>query len=188
MLPSDRPTVAKLDFKFEDVLKLDFKNVYCTSMSVRRGRGSGPVGHDYFWNKVEVVLEAIEVQCQAKSHTLSTCAACAACKQGVLMLSRLLSSPGMSSTRRWLSSLPALAVDTWRNPAAILHGINDLRFEDFPLPAQLQHDSVRVQMKSVGICGSDVAFLKKVRSEIRTLLACCSAAFGYVCKTNLSMP
>lgn len=87
------------------------------------------------------------------------------------MLSRLLPSPGLSATRRWFSSLPALAVDAWRNPAAILHGIDDLRFEDFPLPAQLQQGSVRVQMKSVGICGSDVAFLKKVRSETCTLLA-----------------
>ena len=70
--------------------------------------------------------------------------------------------------RRWFSSLPAVAdvTDTWRNPAAVLHGVDDLRFEDFALPAQVQDGAVRVQMKSVGICGSDVAFLKKVRSDL----------------------
>lgn len=85
------------------------------------------------------------------------------------MLSRLVSKLKPVETRRWFSSMPAVAdvVDTWSNPAAVLHGINDLRFEEFALPAQVKHGSVRVQMKSVGICGSDVAFLKKVRSTIK---------------------
>lgn len=87
------------------------------------------------------------------------------------MLSRVLSGPGSSLARRWFSSLPAVedVIDTWRNPAAVLHGINDLRYENFPLPSQLQAGAVRVKMKSVGICGSDVAFLKKVRSALCTI-------------------
>lgn len=70
--------------------------------------------------------------------------------------------------QRWFSSVPAVAdvVDTWRNPAAVLHGINDLRVEDVPLPKQIASGSVRVQMRSVGICGSDVHFMKKVRSAV----------------------
>ena len=92
-------------------------------------------------------------------------------RASALMLSRLLSSPGSSLARRWCSSLPAVAdvTDTWRNPAAVLHGVDDLRFENFPLPSQLQPGAVRVQMKSVGICGSDVAFLKKVRRDLCTI-------------------
>ncbi len=73
---------------------------------------------------------------------------------------------GRTALQRSLSSMPAVAdvVDTWRNPAAIMHGINDLRFEDFPLAANVAYGLVRVQMKSVGICGSDVHFLQKVRN------------------------
>ena len=75
-----------------------------------------------------------------------------------------------SSLKTWrrlfrsYSSAPAVAeaADSWANPAAVLHGIDDLRFEDVPLPAQVSTHSVRVQMRSVGICGSDVHFWKKV--------------------------
>lgn len=70
----------------------------------------------------------------------------------------------VSSNLQGYSSAPALVdvVDSWRNPAAVLHGINDLRFEDTPLPQQLSGHGVRVQMRSVGICGSDVHLLKQV--------------------------
>ena len=73
-----------------------------------------------------------------------------------------------TALQRWFTSVPAVAdiVDTWRNPAAVLHGINDLRVEDVPLPIQVAGGSVRVQMKSVGICGSDVHFVKKVRNAV----------------------
>ena len=77
-----------------------------------------------------------------------------------------------ATTRGWTvsvnlhgySSAPALVdvVDSWRNPAAVLHGIDDLRFEDVPLPQQLSGHDVRVRMRSVGICGSDVHLLKQV--------------------------
>lgn len=53
--------------------------------------------------------------------------------------------------------------DSWRNPAAVLHGIDDIRFQDMPLPDQVADGHVRVQMRAVGICGSDVHYYKKVR-------------------------
>lgn len=51
----------------------------------------------------------------------------------------------------------------WHNPAAVLYGVDDLRFEDFPLPPEPPPGCVRVDMKAVGICGSDVHYLKKGR-------------------------
>ena len=50
----------------------------------------------------------------------------------------------------------------WRSPAAVLHGVNDLRFEDVAMPERVADGSCRVEMKAVGICGSDVHFWKKV--------------------------
>lgn len=86
----------------------------------------------------------------------------------VNMLARLR----YATTRGWTvavnlqgySSAPALkdVADSWRNPAAVLHGIDDLRFEDLPLPQDVSGQLVRVQMRSVGICGSDVHLLKQV--------------------------
>lgn len=66
---------------------------------------------------------------------------------------------------RSFSSEPAGAgiPDSWRNPAAVLHGIDDIRFQDMPLPDQVADGHVRVQMRAVGICGSDVHYYKKVR-------------------------
>ncbi len=50
------------------------------------------------------------------------------------------------------------------NAAAVLHGINDLRFEEAPpLPQTVAPGAVRVGIKSVGICRSDVHYLQKVR-------------------------
>ena len=51
----------------------------------------------------------------------------------------------------------------WRNPAAVLHGIDDLRFEDVPLPDKVADGHVRVAVRALGICGSDVHYYKKVR-------------------------
>lgn len=45
------------------------------------------------------------------------------------------------------------------NMAAWLYGVNDLRILPYKLPALGPHD-VRVSMKAVGICGSDVHYLK----------------------------
>jgi L-iditol 2-dehydrogenase len=49
------------------------------------------------------------------------------------------------------------------NYAAVLHGINDMRFEEFPLPATLREAHVRIEIKAVGICGSDVHYWKRGR-------------------------
>ena len=77
----------------------------------------------------------------------------------------------MSVNLQGYSSAPALqdVVDSWRNPAAVLHGIDDLRFEDLPLPHQVSGHYVRVQMRSVGICGSDVHFVKQVPISAKLL-------------------
>lgn len=47
------------------------------------------------------------------------------------------------------------------NDAAVLYGIDDLRFESFPLNNTVAPGHVRVAIKAVGICGSDVHYLKK---------------------------
>ena len=39
--------------------------------------------------------------------------------------------------------------------AAVLHGIDDLRYEDVPVPELGDHD-VLVKIKACGICGSDL--------------------------------
>jgi L-iditol 2-dehydrogenase len=48
------------------------------------------------------------------------------------------------------------------NMAAWLIGVDNLKIQPFNLPALGPHD-VRVAMKAVGICGSDVHYLKKMR-------------------------
>ena len=72
--------------------------------------------------------------------------------------------PSTRLALRAFSSAPAAAEisDSWRNPAAVLHGIDDIRFEDMPLPDKVADGHVRVQMRAVGICGSDVHYYKKV--------------------------
>ena len=48
------------------------------------------------------------------------------------------------------------------NPAAILYGVMDMRYEHHPVPAAIPAGHVRVLMRAVGICGSDVHFYQKV--------------------------
>lgn len=43
------------------------------------------------------------------------------------------------------------------NRGVVLYGVHDLRVEDLPIP-ELRRDQVLVEMKVVGICGSDVHF------------------------------
>lgn len=52
------------------------------------------------------------------------------------------------------------------NYAAVLHGVNDMRFEEFPLASTLKEGSVRIEIKAVGICGSDVHYWKRVGPRI----------------------
>ncbi len=96
-------------------------------------------------------------------HSLTSC-------MRTMMHSKLASSlePAGRSIRHLFSSNHAAAdiLDSWRNPAAVLHGANDLRLEDMPLPDQVAEGSVRVQMRSVGICGSDVHFMKHLSQQV----------------------
>lgn len=48
------------------------------------------------------------------------------------------------------------------NLAAVLHGIGDLRIEEHPLPVPGPHEVV-VEVRSVGICGSDVHYFEHGR-------------------------
>lgn len=48
------------------------------------------------------------------------------------------------------------------NCAALLHGPNDLRFGPAPKLAALEPGKVRLEVKTVGICGTDVHLFKKV--------------------------
>lgn len=50
------------------------------------------------------------------------------------------------------------------NLAVWVCGINDLRLLPYKVPDQLGSDNVRVEIKAVGICGSDVHYVKKLRN------------------------
>lgn len=63
---------------------------------------------------------------------------------------------------------------TQPNYAAVLHGINDMRYEEFPLPSTLKEGTVRIEVKAVGICGSDVHYWKRVRPWLQSRLIGCS--------------
>lgn len=77
-----------------------------------------------------------------------------------LVLSWHRSALPLPSDNNQVSTQPAFS-----NAAAVLHGINDLRFEEAPpLPAMVAPGAVRVGIKAVGICRSDVHYLQKVRS------------------------
>ena len=47
--------------------------------------------------------------------------------------------------------------------AAVLHGVDDMRVEEVPMPVLTDERDVLVRIRSVGICGSDVHFLKRGR-------------------------
>lgn len=49
------------------------------------------------------------------------------------------------------------------NLTAILHGVEDLRLEQIPIP-EIKDDEVLLEMDCVGICGSDVHYLGKFSS------------------------
>ncbi len=84
---------------------------------------------------------------------------------------RALSSAGRQALRgaRHFAAVPATAPEppipdsaAWTNSAAVLHGVNDMRFENFPLPERVAPGNVRIEIKAVGICGSDVHYWRKV--------------------------
>ncbi len=45
----------------------------------------------------------------------------------------------------------------------MLHGVDDLRLQAWPMPEQVPRGCVRVAMRRVGICGSDVHYLRRGR-------------------------
>jgi L-iditol 2-dehydrogenase len=47
--------------------------------------------------------------------------------------------------------------------AAVLHGVDDIRIEGVPMPSVSEERDVLVRVRAVGICGSDVHFLKRGR-------------------------
>ena len=49
-----------------------------------------------------------------------------------------------------------------KNRAAVLHGVDDLRVDDIPIPAPAPHE-VLLAIRSVGICGSDIHYWKHGR-------------------------
>lgn len=70
---------------------------------------------------------------------------------------------GASASKREESAAPAAAAARLRNPAAVLRRVNEIVFEEHPepLPADPPHGHVRVAMKAVGICGSDLHYVHK---------------------------
>ncbi|KAH9551123.1 hypothetical protein CY35_10G106900 [Sphagnum magellanicum] len=54
-------------------------------------------------------------------------------------------------------------VSSGENLAVWVCGINDLKMKPFKLPSTLGSNEVRVRIKAVGICGSDVHYLKHLR-------------------------
>lgn len=94
------------------------------------------------------------------------------------MLRQTLSSVAKRTLQgvRQLSAVPAVVPDVlvpepvpWTNSAAVLHGVNDMRFENFPLPDRVPSGNVRIEIKAVGICGSDVHYWRKVCNTWRLL-------------------
>jgi L-iditol 2-dehydrogenase len=48
-------------------------------------------------------------------------------------------------------------------PAAVLHGLKDLRVDEVPIPAAPARGEVKIQIGKVGICGSDVHYFEHGR-------------------------
>ena len=49
------------------------------------------------------------------------------------------------------------------NYAAVLHAADDMRFEEAPVLGMIKPDHVRIQVKAVGICGTDVHLFHQAR-------------------------
>ncbi len=52
--------------------------------------------------------------------------------------------------------------NTWQNPAAVLYKAKDLRFEHHELPSEVPRGYVRVGIRALGICASDLHYLHEV--------------------------
>lgn len=61
------------------------------------------------------------------------------------------------------------ATSEFGNAAAVLHGINDLRYQEAPpLPSSIAAGEVRIAIKAVGICRTDIHYLQKVNGGLPT--------------------
>ncbi|GAA5911809.1 hypothetical protein JCM6882_003363 [Rhodosporidiobolus microsporus] len=67
------------------------------------------------------------------------------------------SAPASSSLPNEDVSVPS------KNYGFVLHGVNDVRFEERPMPQEVGPDDAIVAPKAISICGSDVHFLKHGR-------------------------
>ncbi|KAK9853643.1 hypothetical protein WJX84_011854 [Apatococcus fuscideae] len=63
---------------------------------------------------------------------------------------------------RYSTAAPAEST-AWHNPAAVLHRANDLRFEHHDLPEEIPRGYVRVGIRALGICASDLHYLHQGR-------------------------
>ena len=72
----------------------------------------------------------------------------------------LLRASGISA--RGLANSAASDPLSCQNPAAVLHKANDLRFENHALPAEIPLGYVRVGIRALGICASDLHYLHEV--------------------------
>ncbi|GAA5892051.1 hypothetical protein JCM6882_005679 [Rhodosporidiobolus microsporus] len=64
------------------------------------------------------------------------------------------SAPGIAAPVKEDVAVPV------KNHSFVLHGIDDVRFEDRPVPQEVGPDDAIVAPKAVSICGSDVHYLK----------------------------
>ena len=53
--------------------------------------------------------------------------------------------------------------------AQVLHGINDLRFEEIDIP-NIKADEVLIKVKAMGICGSDIPRIYKTGAHNHPLI------------------
>ena len=60
--------------------------------------------------------------------------------------------------------------DTASSHAAVLHGADDIRFQEAPKLGAIKAGHVRIEVKAVGICGSDIHMLKEVSREMHTCI------------------
>ncbi len=88
-------------------------------------------------------------------------------KRGLLGLRQFAAAPAIIPE---ISDVLVPEPAPWTNSAAVLHGVNDMRFENFPLPDRTPPGNVRVEIKAVGICGSDVHYWRKVKPSLLLFL------------------
>ena len=115
-------------------------------------------------------LQLLAARLEASSYASQSCSYSAAAEPAI--------DPQTQLQSRWDN-----------NHAAMLHAPDDLRYEPHALPQTIAPNSVRVKMRAVGICGSDVHYFAKACHWPQTL-ACMAAGSLYVRhrSRSLAMP